>query len=174
VMIPVLGPEEDREQKNSTGENEAENIQTSVEGYIDQLQRLKAEFSNYKKRINEERKSLFSVAKSDLILRLLPVLDDFERMIDHHDKDGKCHLDGVKLIYQNLKKIMIDEGLEEVISVGEPFDPNFHEAVGVEETSSDQEGVVVEEWKKGYRFGGRLLRPSQVKVGKYVEKAGDG
>ncbi len=127
---------------------------------------MQSEFSNYKKRVDKEREELFSTAKGELVLKLLPVLDDLERMLNHYQKQGECNCDAVELIYQNLLKILTEEGLEKVRTVGKKFDPNFHEAVGVEEVNAEQEDLVLEEWQKGYRFGGKLLRPSRVKVGK--------
>lgn len=171
IVIPVSSPgekgREDRvaDKKRNSGASEKE--------YIDQLKRLQAEFSNYRKRVDKERERLSSTGKGELVLKLLPVLDDFERMVNHHQQGNPCSLDGVQLIYQNLRKILSDEGLEEIPSIGERFDPEFHEAVGVEETGEDQDGLVLEESQKGYRFGEKLLRPSRVKVGKYVEKTGD-
>jgi len=143
------------------------------ENYLEQLQRLQAEFENYRKRVNRENESLFLRAKADLVLKLLPVVDDFERMIDHHQKDNQKIIDGIKLICQSLKKVLMNEGLEEIPAKGEPFDPEFHEAVSIEKTDNYCEGLVVEEWQKGYRFGGRLLRPSRVKVGRAVDDMGD-
>jgi molecular chaperone GrpE (heat shock protein) len=106
-------------------------------------------------------------------MNLLPVLDDFDRMIDHHDEDGSCSLEGIQLIYQKMKKVLLDEKLEQIPSVGEPFNPEYHEAVGVEVTSEGQDNIILEEWQKGYTFNGRLLRPSRVKVGKFVETKSD-
>lgn len=174
IVIPVSGSED----KNATGMEDRLPDKTSdseavATDYLDQLQRLKAEFSNYRKRVEKERETLFPIAKGEIVLKLLTILDDFERMVGHHQKDGQCSLEGVKLIYHNLEKVLSEEGLEEIPSVGERFDPDFHEAVGVEKTEEDRDGLVLEEWQKGYRFGGKLLRPSRVKVGRHIEKAGD-
>ncbi len=172
IRIPVKGAEEETPQgseKTDAGKNGDTDSQKNIDVYIDQLQRLQAEFSNYKKRIENERKSLFSTAKGELVFKLLPVLDDFDRLLNNVKSNGKCDAQGVQFIYQNMKKCLLDEGMDEIESIGEPFDPHIHEAVGTVETDSDQEGLVLEEWKKGYRFGGRLLRPSQVKVGRAVD-----
>lgn len=166
MMIPVSGPDDPEttcESKELIEEGRSEDLSAK---YLDQLQRLQAEFSNYRKRIDNERISLFSLAKRETILKLLPVLDDFERMVNLQNGDCRVNLDGVNFIYQNFKKILTEEGLEEIASVGEKFDPGVHEAVDVEQTEADKDGIVVEEWQKGYRFGGRMLRPSKVKVGR--------
>ena len=171
ILIPVSGAEE---KTVSTKKSDKESsVKDEDNPYFDQLQRLQAEFANYRRRIDEERKSLFSIAKSELVSKLLPVLDDLERMIQHQNGDCEINIQGVRLIYQNLKKALSEEGLEEIPAKDEIFDPEIHEAVGVEETDEDRDGIVVEEWQKGYRFGERMIRPSRVKVGRHVQKAGD-
>lgn len=170
ITIPVRSiNEETVSERDHSSSDEKKPSEDSVDVYVDQLQRLQAEFSNYKKRIETERKSLFSNAKGELVLKLLPVLDDFDRLLHSVKSNGKCDAQGVQYIYQNLRKCLMDEGMEEIVSVGESFDPHIHEAVDIEETDLDREGLVLEEWKKGYKFGEKLLRTSQVKVGKAVD-----
>jgi molecular chaperone GrpE len=142
--------------------------------FRDQLQRLKADFDNYRKRIQKESESTRVRSKGELILNLLPVLDDLERMIQHHESDGQCSLQGIRMIYENFKKVLRDEGLEEIEAVGRTFDPGIHDAVGVEKTGADRDGLVVEEWQRGYSFNGTMLRPSRVKVGKAYQESDDG
>lgn len=171
ITIPVTGPSEEKGVPSEEPAGKSSFDQGKAEEYIDQLQRLQAEFKNYRRRIDEERKSLFSLAKSELVLKMLPVLDDFERMIHHQNGDCQINLEGVSLIFQNFKKALAEEGLEEIPALNEVFNPEVHEAVGVEETDANRDGIVVEEWQKGYRFGERMLRPSRVKVGKAAERS---
>jgi len=96
----------------------------------------------------------------------LPVLDDFDRLIEHSDGDTHEINNGIKLVYRNLKSILHDQGLSQIKCVGEQFDPNYHEALLVENDETKPDGVVVEEWRKGYLFKEKLLRPAQVKVNK--------
>jgi molecular chaperone GrpE len=174
IVIPVSGSEgKNVSRMDDTLPDKKGDSEAADKDYLDQLQRLQAEFSNYRKRVEKERETLFSIAKGEIVSKLLTVLDDFERMVDHHQKNGQCSIDGVNLIYQNFKKVLSEEGLEVIPSIGERFDPDFHEAVGVEKTEEDRDGLVVEEWQKGYRFGGKLLRPSRVKVGRHIQEAGD-
>ena len=174
MVIPISGPEDNDEVRFKETDTERNSGSETVNGeYLEQLQRLQAEFHNYKKRVEKERESLYSLAQGDLVFKLLPILDDFERVLEHHQTNDQNSWEGVLMIYKNLNKILSDAGLREVPSVGEPFDPEFHEAVDVEETDDDQDGKVTEEWHKGYIFEGRLIRPSQVKVGKTVDKTGD-
>jgi molecular chaperone GrpE len=141
--------------------------------YLDQLKRVQAEFSNYRKRTDREKESLRDWLHGQMLLELLPVLDDMDRLLKLHEKDGQIDIGGIRLIHQKFQKALKDRGLQEIESVGRPFDPEVHEAVGVEPTEPEKAGMVLEEWQKGYKIGERLLRPSRVKVGKTEEKAGD-
>jgi molecular chaperone GrpE len=178
MMIPVTGPDDGIEKESEkksrpVSDEKANGSDADQTRYVEQLQRLQAEFDNYRRRVDRERETMYAMAKADLIQKILPVVDDLERMLNHH-QEGEHRTEGVRLIYKNLTKILTEEGLEEVPSLGMPFNPDVHEAVGVEETDEEQDGMVVEEWQKGYRFGNRLLRPSRVKVGKHTGQAGDG
>ena len=170
IPVHVADKEDNAPIKTETSDTDTE--QVNDQNYLEQLQRLQAEFHNYRRRTERERAETYQLAKGDLILKLLPVLDDFERMNSHHDENDIDH-EGIKLIYQKMEKILMDEGLEIVPARGESFDPEYHHAIGVEETDAHSDNRVVEEWQKGYRFKERLLRPSSVKVGKFVKKAGD-
>jgi len=179
IIIPVDGAEQLTDHhttpSNTTNDRSKQSDMNATENddLRNQLLRLQAEFVNYKNRVAKERESDFLNAKGFLITKLLPVLDDLERMIDHHQEDGVCDVEGIHIIFQNLKKILKDEKLIEIQAVGQPFDPEIHEAVGVEEVNEDRDGIVMEVWQKGYQFGEKLLRPSRVKVGqcKKIEKA---
>lgn len=138
----------------------------------DQLLRLQAEFQNYRKRVERERIQMYDLARGEVTGLLLAVLDDFENLEAHHP-EGQVDVEGVRLIHQKLQKILADQGLEKIEALNQPFDPHLHEALGVEETGKDKDGIVVEEWQKGYRFGDRILRHSRVKVGQYKDKGKD-
>ena len=139
--------------------------------YLDHLQRLQAEFQNYRKRIDKDREQLHAFAQRGMILNLLPVIDDLERLLAH--PGGIEDMEPVRLIYQKLLKVLSDSGVEPIPAKGEAFDPAIHEAVGVEPVGEEMADRVMEEWQKGYRLGGALLRPSRVKVGQFT-KAGQG
>jgi molecular chaperone GrpE len=174
VVIPISDSEISNIEKKSEKASEIEEKKHSVDtNCLEQLQRLQAEFSNYKKRNEKERDQLYLLAKGDMILKILPVLDDFERMIAHHENRDPIQCESIKLIVNKLNKILIDEGLEEIQPVGKQFDPDLHEAVGIEQTDEKRENLVLEEWRKGYQYQGKLLRPSHVKVGKHLKKNSD-
>ena len=176
MLIPVTGPDDEDKVESETPESKCPEVKESEKGdsdYLEHLRRLQAEFDNYRKRVKKENESLYSFAQGDLMGKLLPVIDDLERMLNHDRNNCQDTLEGVRLIYKNLNKILTDQGMEEIPALGEPFDPEQHEAVGVAEVGENQDGIIVEEWQKGYRFRGRLLRPSRVKVGKSATKAAD-
>ncbi|MBN1893002.1 nucleotide exchange factor GrpE [bacterium] len=173
VEIPVTiknGQAKPEKQAAGAGtEKQAAGAESEKEGkaaeYLEHLQRLQAEFSNYRKRVENEKREWSAFVKAELIRTLLPVYDDLARLLDHSDKP--CSVEAVGLIQKNMKKVLEEQGLEEIDAVGTCFDPQVHEALEVEEVDDpSKEDQVLGEWQKGYRLNGRLLRPSRVKVGK--------
>ena len=131
-------------------------------------QRTQADFDNYKKRAGQESKDMIKFANSTLILNLLPIMDDLERAFSSLPSQlvESSWIEGIKLIYNKLKATLEAQGLAEIKAKGELFDPHLHEAVMHRE---GEEGVVIEEIQKGYKFKDRILRPSMVVVGKGKE-----
>jgi molecular chaperone GrpE len=184
IEIKVLNEDEiENNQENDSINNKAIQNELSEEStrlktennYLEKLQRLQAEFVNYKKRIERERLDLSDYLKSELVSTLLPILDDLERLLYHSNSDQIISepneaLLGIQLIYQNLLEILKKEGLKPIKSVGQKFDPNVHEALLIDPSSNGEYEIVAEEWRKGYFFKERLLRPAQVKVAK-IENA---
>lgn len=132
--------------------------------YLEQLKRLQAEFQNFRKRVEKERNDLSIFIKADLIRKLLPSIDDFDRFAVNHADDPL--LKDFNMLYNKLVAILREEGLERILATGTPFDPMLHEALHLQEAPDEDEGKVLEEWEKGYLFRGNLLRASKVKVGK--------
>jgi len=133
--------------------------------YLANWQRSQADFLNYKKRTEQERYETAKHANATLILALLPVLDDLERALENVPEElvESNWVDGIELISRKLKSILEGHGLSEIKAIGEPFDPNLHEAMLY---SDGEEEMVVEEVQKGYRLHDQLLRPTKVSVGK--------
>lgn len=151
--------------------SEAEQRDEKESEYLLHLQRLQAEFDNYRKRTEKEKGQQYLFGKSQLMQQLLPVIDDFERLLEHHEQNGSDNSHATQLIYQKLVKILSDEGLELVDTEGQAFNPELHEALSVEEVDDpEKDHLIVQEWQRGYVFNERLLRPSRVKVAKYVNK----
>jgi molecular chaperone GrpE len=133
----------------------------------DQLLRRQAEFENYRRRIDRERGEAHQKARADLLLELIPVLDNFERALTSlqtsgADAAGLRH--GVELIHRQFKDALTKFGLQPVEALGQTFDPHLHEAVTIEPTDEHKENTVIEEFERGYKLGDRLLRPAKVKV----------
>ncbi len=140
-----------------------------VERYLANWQRTQADFDNYKKRAGQENKEVIEFANSALILNLLAIVDDLERAFDSlpSEIESCSWIEGIKLIYNKLKATLEAQGLTEIKAKGERFDPHLHEAVMHQE---GEEGIVIEEMQKGYKFKDRILRPSMVIVGKGQEE----
>jgi len=134
----------------------------------DRLVRNSADFENYKKRAARERQEAVRYANEALMQKLLPVLDNFEAALAAVQSSGaennQSLLTGVTMIQQQLRSVLTEAGLEEVEAHGQPFDPNFHEAVSQAESSEHPEGHVMQQLRKGYRLRDRLLRPATVIV----------
>src|SRR5690349_5205033 len=134
------------------------------------LLRTTADFDNFKKRAARERQDAVKYANEGLITKLLGVLDNFEAAqiaAASNPAGGIQSLqDGIAMIQQQLKNVLVESGVEEVDATGKPFDPNFHEAVSQQETDAVPEGQVLQQLRKGYKLRDRLLRPASVVVAK--------
>jgi molecular chaperone GrpE len=129
--------------------------------------RLYAEFENYKKRSAREMQEYRKYANETLIREILPILDNLERAIQSSDAvagDADCIVRGVDLTFRELLRVLEKFHVRPVKSIGEPFDPGFHEAVGREPSEEYPEGAVVREYQRGYLLHDRLVRPSMVVV----------
>lgn len=135
--------------------------------YKDQWLRATADYKNYKRRAEAERADLIRSASAGLTLKILPVLDDFERAISNIPPEvaETAWWGGTQLIAQKLRTILESEGVTPIEALGQDFDPNLHEAVLYEEADG-QDGKVIAELQKGYKLRDRVLRPTMVKVGK--------
>jgi molecular chaperone GrpE len=128
-------------------------------------QRLAADFENYKRRTRQELADRTQYANEELLRKLLPILDNFKRALDHApDGIDRSWFDGIKLVARQFEDTLQAQGLSTIPAVGEKFDPNQHEAIASEETDEHEEGTVVEELQPGYRLHNRVLRPTLVKV----------
>ena len=168
-------PEEKPAEEPSAAGQEVQELKALVEKLeqekaelVNLTQRVQADFDNFRRRTRGEKEELIKYASEGLITKLLPVLDNFERaLVALQDKDeGKSYLEGVEMIYRQLYQVLTNEGLEVVPSIGCPFDPNCHEAVMQVESDEAPHDTVLEEFQKGYRLKGKLIRPSMVKVAK--------
>jgi molecular chaperone GrpE len=142
---------------------ELEALRNENEELIDTLQRLQADFDNYRKRAQRDQEALVGRAGERIVKELLPVLDDLERALEAAEKHEEAKLEeGVKLVHRQLEQLLEREGLSLVETDGK-FDPHVHEAL-LTQPSESEEGSVIEVLQKGYRLGERVLRPARVVV----------
>ena len=145
---------------------ELEEKNKKIEEYLDKLQRLAAEFDNFKKRTIREKDSLYSEAVSDVVSAILPVMDNLERALQACSGDNGLQSlkDGVELVYRQMKDSLKNIGVEEVICREACFDPRLHNAVMHVEDEECGQNMVVEELQKGYVYKDKVIRHSMVKV----------
>src|SRR5262245_10380577 len=143
-----------------------------TEEYVDHLQRLQAEFQNYRRRMMQEKSEAVSRGKEDVLRALVPVLTNFRLALQHADQDANAVRQGVQMIWQQFEGFLRDQGVEPIPTIGQVFDPAYHEVLStVPATAETPANTVVTEVKAGYRIDGRLLAPAQVIVARAEESA---
>jgi molecular chaperone GrpE len=131
----------------------------------DLLLRTAAEFDNYRKRVDRERREQAETAAADVLGDLLPIIDDLERALQAMSgEDAEAYRKGVELIYKQMMDLLRKRGVTPIEATGATFDPRYHQAVIHEVSDSHRDGEVIEELRRGYMLGDRLLRPAMVKV----------
>jgi molecular chaperone GrpE len=145
-----------------------EECQKLKDEYLAGWQRARADLINYKKEELERVGELIKFSANGLILKILPILDNFEiaeKKLPENLKNDE-NVKGILQIKNQILNLLKEQGVEEIKSIGERFDPNFHEVVGEVEAKGKEPGTIIEEIQKGYKINGRLLRPAKVKVAK--------
>jgi molecular chaperone GrpE len=172
---PDINPEEESLQ-NDGDQDTAEQAQAAAPAerdlaseYLEALQRERASFINYRRRAEQEKTEIAQYATAGLVKKLLPVVDDFDRAIaaiPEADRKSNKWVEGVELIARKLHSILEQEGVKPIEALGQPFDPNLHEAVAFEDKSEggDHVDTVSQVFSKGYTIGDRVIRPAMVKV----------
>jgi molecular chaperone GrpE len=150
-------------------EAELQRLKVERDSLLDRLARTQAEFENARRRAVKEQQDFRDFATGDAIKSLLPVIDSFERALQTKP-ESKEFRGGVELIYKQLQDALAKLGVRAIPAKGEPFDPHYHEAIEMVETSDAPDHQVLEELQRGYKFKERLLRPAMVKVAKNAEK----
>ena len=137
-----------------------------IEDLTDRLRRNMAEFDNFRKRTEKEKSAMFEIGAKDIIERILPVIDNFERGLATipEDAKGSAFANGMEMIYKQLLKNLEDAGVKPIEALGQPFDPNFHNAVMQVENDELESGTVAEELQKGYMYKDSVVRHSMVSV----------
>jgi molecular chaperone GrpE len=155
---------------NGTSEMSAEleKVRSERDSLLDRLARAQAEFENARRRAAKEQQEHRDFAIADAIKSLLPVIDSFERALQVKS-DSNEFRNGVELIYKQLQDALAKLGVRAIPAKGEPFDPHYHEAIEMVETTDTPDHQVIEELQRGYKLKDRLLRPAMVKVAKNSE-----
>jgi molecular chaperone GrpE len=146
------------------GSEELARAEAERDQYLDALQRLKAEFDNYRRRTERDREAVVTGAQRELVRGLLPVMDNLERAVAALGERGDEIVAGLEMVRGQLAGLLAGHGVEEIEADGRPFDPNVHEAVAQLPSADHPEGAVVEVIEKGYRISDHVLRPSRVVV----------
>ncbi len=152
-------------QKNDVEVKNEEKVQDTSEydELNDRYKRLLAEFENYKKRSQKEKESIYGMITGDVVSTMLPIMDNLEKAAEAKTEDTK-YQDGVKLVARQFAESLKSLGLEEIETIGKRFDPEYHEAVSHIEDETKGEQEIVQEYRKGYRIGTKVVRHSMVIV----------
>ncbi|MCH1641320.1 nucleotide exchange factor GrpE [Paenibacillus timonensis] len=167
VEEPQGAAEEIAESGNDAGASaELEKLRAESEEYQQRLLRTQADFDNFRRRTVKEKEELGKYASAKLITELLPVIDNFERALSSagESTDASSYTKGVEMIFRQLEGVLKAEGLTPMEAEGQPFNPEFHQAIMQVESDEHEEGVVVEVVQKGYLLKDKVLRPAMVKV----------
>ena len=164
---PVEGSPAESSSEPSLSADAVADLQRERDDFHDRWLRKSAEFDNYRKRVDRERREQSDQAITDLLEELLLVVDDFDRALTADAGDaGTAYRKGVELIHAKLHDILRKRGVRPIESLGADFDPNLHQAVIHESSPDHREGEVIGELRRGYIIGDKLLRPAMVKVAK--------
>lgn len=162
---PSPGSPEDSASAGETSNTELQKLKAERDSLLDRLARAQAEFENARRRAAKEQQDFRDFAAADAIKALLPVIDSFERALRVKSESGDFR-SGVELIYKQLQDALGKLGVQTIPAKGEPFDPRYHEAIEMVETSDAPDHEVLEELQRGYKLKDRLLRPAMVRVAK--------
>ena len=154
---------ENKESDQNSSEEVENKVNSEIEELKNQLLRLQADFVNYKNRTEREKSNSIILANEGLILKLLPVLDNFNRAFAHVNLEDDA-VKGFVMIKDQFESILKSEMVEEIESDGATFDPNLHNAVMTESKEGVESGIVLETFEKGYKIKDKVIRPSMVKV----------
>lgn len=157
---------EEEAEVNSAEDERLEALEEEKKELTDKLLRLQADFSNYKKRAEKDRKNTINFAVEGFVSDLLPIIDNFQRAMESQEDKEDAFYKGVSLIYENLNSLLENNGVAEMDCLGEDFDPNKHHAVLMEEVEDSEEGKVLAVLQTGYTMKDKVIRPAMVKVSK--------
>ncbi|MCR6110373.1 nucleotide exchange factor GrpE [Bacillus sp. A301a_S52] len=157
--------DEDEKSENDDSD-EIKELERKLADATNRILRIQADYDNFRRRTKQEKESAAKYRSQSLAEKLLPALDNFERgmMITPQEEETKSLLQGMEMVYRQLKDALVEEGIEPIETVGKPFDPHYHQAVMQVENDEFESNVVVEEMQKGYQLKDKVIRPAMVKV----------
>lgn len=160
------GEKEESEKKKGFFQKKPDKKDLQIEELTDRMKRTMAEFDNFRKRTEKEKSAMYEIGAKDIIERILPVVDNFERGLNAVPEDvkGSSFAEGMEMIYKQLLKALEEAGVKPIEAVGQPFDPNLHNAVMHIEDESLGENIVAQELQKGYTYREGVVRHSMVQV----------
>lgn len=158
--------EEILDEESVANNQETEEVKDSeeLEQLNNKLLRLQADFLNYRARTEKEKITTYSNAVSDILLDLLPVVDNLERALSAENSEGSSFKKGVQMVYDQFMGILNKKGLKEVDSLHKPFDHNVHYGVGFEANEEYDDGIIIDVLQKGYTVNDKCIRPSMVRI----------
>ncbi len=166
-------PEAEEQEQNDTNKTSAEGSEEKEETCEEVKEdedlntkylRLMADFQNYKKRTEKQKSEIHAYANEKIVLKLIEVMDNFERALGADASEGDSFKEGIEMIFKQLSDVLTDAGVKEIEAESTVFDPNFHNAVMMEDTDKVESGMVSEVLQKGYTLNGKVIRPAMVKV----------
>ncbi|MCX6544615.1 MAG: nucleotide exchange factor GrpE [Acidobacteria bacterium] len=164
-VVPTGRPDRDAVSDTETPTRE-QALEQERDQYYDRLLRTSAEFDNYRRRVDRERREQADRTVTDVFLEMLPIIDDLERALkaEAAGEQAEAYRQGVELIYRQMVELLRRRGVTPFDALGQDFDPHLHQAVVSEEAPDRRDGEVIEQFRRGYMAGDRLLRPATVKV----------
>lgn len=155
--------ENNQEIEKENKKDELSKKQEELDELTDRYKRVMAEFENYKKRSQKEREILYNMVLSDIVENILPVVDNLENAVKAETQDTN-YKQGVEMVLKQFKDVLSLKGVEEIKTVGETFDPSLHEAVSSIQDDTKKSQEIVQEYRKGYKIGNKVIRHSMVVV----------
>ena len=153
----------EKTEKKQTEKEMLKQKQAELDDVTDRYKRILAEFENFKKRSGKERESLYNMILADIVSSMLPILDNLENAAKAESKDEE-YKKGIELVLKQFQDTLKSKGVEEIKTVGETFDPELHEAVSSVQDDTKGEKEIVQEYRKGYKIGTKVIRHSMVVV----------
>ena len=163
VLNDEVEETESKKEKKGKKNKQVDELLLKVKELEEETLRAKADLINYRKRKDEEVSSLLKYANAAIIISLLPVLDNFERVIDKDtNEEVKSYLEGFKLIYNQIKEMLDANEVKEIDALDKEFDPLYHQSVSMRKDETKESGIVLEVFQKGYTYKDKVLRPAMV------------